>query len=159
VSSLEEKSVDEVSLKRMESRVEDQLRVRDEAANIRIELEEKISKAKEGEISVSELDEAIKKAEDMLKRLDKRIGMMDDFIKKERSILESLRVLTLVRKVSSIVGGFLLFSGGVLLTLSILIVTKILIIPPTISIQLFFGYLLLIVGIIMLLSGTLHQVA
>lgn len=156
--SEEEKAVNKWSLKKMESKIKDQLEARDEASNIRAELEEKIAKAKEEAEEVSELNETIMKAEEMLEKLDRYIGIIEDSVKKERSLLESLRVLTLARKISSIIGGFLLFFGGVLLTLSILLITKILVIPHTIPVQLFFGYILLIASIIMLFSGVLHQV-
>jgi len=156
--SEEEKAVNKWSLKKMESKIKDQLEARDEASNIRAELEEKIAKAKEEAEEVSELNETIMKAEEMLEKLDRYIGIIEDSVKKERSLLESLRVLTLARKISSIIGGFLLFFGGVLLTLSILLITKILVIPHTIPVQLFFGYILLIASITMLFSGVLHQV-
>lgn len=156
--SEEEKAVNKRSLKKMESKIKDQLEARDEASNIRAELEEKIAKAKEEAEEVSELNETIMKAEEMLEKLDRYIGIIEDSVKKERSLLESLRVLTLARKISSIIGGFLLFFGGILLTLSILLITKILVIPHTISVQLFFGYILLIASITMLFSGVLHQV-
>ncbi|GEM_PF-5214189 len=142
----------------MESKIKDQLAARDEASNIRMELEEKISRVKEEGAQKPELEETISRAEEILEKLDRYIGLIESAVKKERSLLESLRVLTLARKISSIIGGFLLFFGGVLLTLSILLITKILIIPQTISVQLFFGYILLIASIIMLFSGTLHQV-
>lgn len=157
VTFLEEKDFDDSSLKKIRSRIDDDLKRRDEAVNVKTELESKISKAKEKE-GEGELEEILSKAEDVLKELDKQIASIDDFIKRERAIYESLRTLTLIRKVSSIIGGFLLFFSGILLTLSIFVVARILTIPPTPTAHIFIGYLLLVASIVMLISGTIHQV-
>ena len=175
---LEEKYSNKSYLKKLVSKLNDHIKIRDDVSNIRMELEEKVSELREKaekeekmekeekeekveeveKAEKKEIEEILSKAENVLKSLDKQIEAINDAIKKERSILESLRVLTWIRKISSIVGGFLLFFGGILLTLSILMVTKILIVPETLPVQLFFGYLLLIISIVMLLSGTIHQV-
>jgi len=143
-------------MRKMVSRLNDHIKVCDSAVNVKSKLQEEIEKAEEAE--KAELNTILDQAKELLDRLTKHIDIMKSSIKKERAILENLRTLTLIKKVSAVLGGFLLFFGGVLLTFGLLVVLKILYIAPTESLQLFLGFLWLFTSIIMIFSGAIHQV-
>lgn len=152
-------SISSSDYRKMMSKLNDHIKTRDKASNIKASLKakiEEVEKATDHE-KKEDLNKLIANAKNVLDELDRHIGMIEDAIKKERAILESLRTLIFVRKVSVILGGFLLFFGGVMLTFSILLVANIVNLPLIPSTQMFVGLLWLFTSILLVFSGAMHQ--
>lgn len=152
-------SISSSDYKKMISKLNDHIKTRDKANNIKASLKAKIEEVEKAvdQGKIEELNKIIVDAKNVLGELDRHIDMIEDAIKKERAILESLRTLIFVRKVSVILGGFLLFFGGVMLTFSILLVANIVNLPLIPSTQMFVGLLWLFTSILLVFSGAMHQ--
>ncbi|MEX0567664.1 MAG: hypothetical protein Q6363_000690 [Candidatus Njordarchaeota archaeon] len=152
-------SISSSDYRKMTSKLNDHIKTRDKASNIKAILKSKIEEVEEESTQekVEELNKIVEDAKNTLAELERHIGMIEDAIKKERAVLETLRTLIFVRKISVVLGGFLLFFGGVMLTFSILLVTNIVSLPLIPSTQMFIGILWLFTSILIVFSGAMHQ--
>jgi len=80
-------------------------------------------------------------------------------LRRVRATFESMRALTRIRLLSSIVGGFLIFLGGVFLLFGAFILLGLLKAFVSETIIRFIGWLVVAFGLISLISGILHQVS
>ena len=142
-------------LKKLETKMKYALDTRDAVDKEIRKLGEAVEKGEEG----PELNEKVKAAKELLKLLEKERDAMDDLIKRASTILDKLRSMTLLRRFSAFFGGFLIFIGSMAITSgAFMIFIGIMrpLVPP--DIEEIMGIIAISLGVLLVLSGFIHQV-
>ena len=141
--------------KRLETKMKFALDTRDAVDKEIRKLGEAVEKGEEG----PELSERVKAAKELLKLLEKERDAMDELIKRANTVLDKLRSMTLLRRFSAFFGGFLIFIGSMAITSgAFMLFLGIMrpLVPPDLEEVL--GIISIALGVLLVLSGFIHQV-
>jgi len=142
-------------LKRLETKMRYALDTRDAVDKEIRKLGEAIEEGGEG----PELDERVGAARELLRLLEKERDAMDDLIKRASTVLDKLRSMTLLRRFSAFFGGFLIFIGSMVITSgAFMLFLGIMrpLVPP--DLEEIMGIISIALGVLLVLSGFIHQV-
>lgn len=141
----------EEQIKRLERRLKHFLDIRDRSdAEVR-DLKEAISSAR--------VEEGMRAAEELAKRLEKLMGEIDDLLTDASATLDRLKAVRLWRRAAAAFGGILIFIGAVAITTGIFVAFLGVLsglVPP--DLELIFGLVAVALGTLLVLSGFAHQV-
>jgi len=147
------------TMEKFETKLRRYLNTRDKAFSVKVQIEEALSKKEESQVDEEKLESLVKEAKNLKEALEKMIPEIDDMLRRVRATFESMRALTRIKLLSSIVGGFLIFLGGVFLLFGAFILLGLLKAFVSETIIRFIGWLVVAFGLISLISGILHQVS
>ncbi|HDI01265.1 MAG TPA: hypothetical protein ENF78_02430 [Candidatus Bathyarchaeota archaeon] len=141
----------EEQIKRLERRLKHFLDTRDRSdAEVR-DLKEAISSAR--------VEEGMRAAEELAKRLERLMGEIDDLLTDASATLDRLKAVRLWRRAAAAFGGILIFIGAVAITTGIFVAFLGVLsglVPP--DLELIFGLVAVALGTLLVLSGFAHQV-
>ncbi len=111
------------------------------------------------EAQAQELDERVRSARELLKRLEREKEAMDELIKRAGSLLDRLRSVGALRRFSAFFGGFLILIGAIVMTSGAFVLLTGAMgasLPP--ELKDLIGSAAVFLGILLILSGFVHQV-
>jgi len=119
----------------------------------------RLEEAVEGGAQGQELEERVKAARELLRRLEKERDAMDELIMRASNLMDRLRAISLLKRTTAFFGGILIFVGAMLITTSLFMVfLGIMGDAMARELERIVGLVGLALGVLIVLSGFVHQV-